>query len=1086
MKDHITWGHLEKPLLRAQKEHLSTGRFVTAVKLNRGLRDSNYDQLYAYLKQHEIHAQENKMMLERFSQPMVDPLALMSNVSNPQHYSPSSSALSLKQAPPPLADSSLSPAESQGMNLRGGSTAGYGGAQNRVGNVNQGQARPGQARPADDCDAFDSDVDEAPTAQTMFMANLSFADPVTDEVGPLYDSDILSEVQDHDHYLDAVCAHHEEHVMQDNVQLDHVVDSHADYTSDSNMIPYDQYVKDNKVKIVPRDYSKENFLATFTPQKQLTPEQIFWSNDLMKLKSKALKERTKVSRPIKALTVYPPNIPATLVPKVLPIKSQLKIHIFTLIQFFSEFDKTCKKSITPTGLTEGEMGFEQTKECYLKEVIPFFRTLKDNFKGIQKALTKEIKEMKDVFKELEAEVAQYAVDRKNDAIERKNLLIANDNLIAESLSQEVFYVATNSELNVARFTKMHVANTTVEARCLAFEAELANLRNNNNHDNQKELINHFSKLEVNHLNLQLKYQNLKDSIGNNPPTPDKDTPDFDSVFVIGKMQAFLQGKDNVIRQLKKQISQLQVTRSDTDRTLKHYKELYDSIKIIRAKHIEHVTHLTTENVNLKASVSKDRVKPQVLAREKHFIDVEPIVPRLRNNRDAHLDYLRHLKESVETIRDIVKEAKVLANIPLIRKKQVTVAKPSDKSDGVNSCSNASRSQPNSTTKTHRISPANSVNKLPVEDQPRTNKSHPRTSNRVDFSSRLKRAIIHSNSDSICKTCNKCLTSSNRDICCSKHITRDRSRLMNFVKKFIGTVRFGNNHFGAIMGYEDYVIGDNVISRVYYVEGLGHNLFSVGQFCDSDMEVAFKKHSCYVRDTNGVELIKGSRGSNLYTISVEDVMKSSPISCQLGKSKKHTHKPKTKKTNLEVLNTLHMDLCGPMRVQTINGKKYILVIVDDYSQFTWVKFLRSKDETPEVIIKFITQIQVGLNKTVRYVLTDNGTEFVNHTLIDYYKRISIFHQKTMPRTLQQNGVVKRRNRTLVEAARTMLIFPKPPMFMWAEAVATACYTQNRSLIHTRHYKTPYELVHNKKPDLTFFRVFGALCYPTNDNEDLGKL
>nr|GFA23789.1 retrovirus-related Pol polyprotein from transposon TNT 1-94 [Tanacetum cinerariifolium] len=95
-------------------------------------------------------------------------------------------------------------------------------------------------------------------------------------------------------------------------------------------------------------------------------------------------------------------------------------------------------------------------------------------------------------------------------------------------------------------------------------------------------------------------------------------------------------------------------------------------------------------------------------------------------------------------------------------------------------------------------------------------------------------------------------------------------------------------------------------------------------------------------------------------------------------------------------------------------------------------------------------------------------------------------RTVPRTLQPNGVVKRRNRTLVEAARTMLIFSKASMFLWAEPVATACYTKNRSLIHTHHHKTPYELVHNKKPDLIFFRVFGALCYPTNDNEDLGKL
>nr|GFB74157.1 integrase, catalytic region, zinc finger, CCHC-type, peptidase aspartic, catalytic [Tanacetum cinerariifolium] len=242
------------------------------------------------------------------------------------------------------------------------------------------------------------------------------------------------------------------------------------------------------------------------------------------------------------------------------------------------------------------------------------------------------------------------------------------------------------------------------------------------------------------------------------------------------------------------------------------------------------------------------------------------------------------------------------------------------------------------------------------------------------------------------------------------MTGDRSRLMNFVKKFIGTVRFGNDHFDAIMGYGDYVIGDSVIFRVSYVEGLGYNFFSVWQFCDSDLEVAFRKHSCYVRDTDGVELFKGSSGFNLYTILVEDIMKSSPI----WKSKKHTHKPKTENTNLEVLNTLHMDLCGPMRVQTINGKKYVLVIVDDYSRFTWVKFLRSKDETPEVVIKFIQQIQVGLNKTVQYVRTDNGTEFVNHTLTEYYERIGIFHQKTVTRTPQLNGVVERQNRKGIES------------------------------------------------------------------------
>ncbi|GJV68083.1 retrovirus-related pol polyprotein from transposon TNT 1-94 [Tanacetum coccineum] len=739
--------------------------------------------------------------------------------------------------------------------------------------------------------------------------------------------------------------------------------------------------------------------------------------------------------------------------------------------------------------------------------------------------------------------------------------------------------------------------------------------------------------------------------------------------------------DFQITQLTKKVTTLheqnELFRSKNGKIKQHYKELYDSIKIMRAKHIKQTTALLTENENLKVQIhnklqcdTTNPVKPRVLAPGKYAIDVEPIPPRSRNNREVHLDYLKHLKESVETIREIVEEAKVErpldrslayaclytkhsqelleyvigtclrdfnqqdkkhAYTHLTKKKQVTFEVqcamsnsntqkhveqlntqnsnvPVPPSIGVNSFTDASGSQPRSNTKKNRILPAKSVNKKNVEEHPRTNKSNLKTKNHVDSSISSKRTVINSNSHAACKTCNKCLIYANHDICvvtylhsvnaspfvknifhkvkqvwkpkqvkqvwkptgkilptvgyqwmptgktftlgaqcpltrlttfkvvqivlwysdsgCSKHMTGDRLRLRNFMKNFIGTVRFGNDHFGAIMGYRDYVISNSVISRVYYVEGLGHNLFFVGQFCDSNLEVAFRKHSCYVRDTDGVELIKGSRGSNLYTISVEDMMKSSPIcllskasknkswlwhrrlnhlnfgtindlarkdlvrglprlkfekdhlcsACQLGKSKKHTHKPKTENTNLEVLNTLHMDLCGPMRVQTINGKKYILVIVDDYSRFTWVKFLRSKDETPEVVIKFLKQIQVGLNKTIRYIRTDNGTEFINKDLTAYYERVGIFQKKTVPRTPQQNDIVERWNRTLVEAARTILIFSKAPMFLWAEAVATACYTQNRSLIHTRHNKTPYELVHDKKPDLTFFRVFECFTGP----------
>ncbi|GJW73220.1 retrovirus-related pol polyprotein from transposon TNT 1-94 [Tanacetum coccineum] len=150
----------------------------------------------------------------------------------------------------------------------------------------------------------------------------------------------------------------------------------------------------------------------------------------------------------------------------------------------------------------------------------------------------------------------------------------------------------------------------------------------------------------------------------------------------------------------------------------------------------------------------------------------------------------------------------------------------------------------------------------------------------------------------------------------------------------------------------------------------------------------------------------------------------------------------------------MDLCGPIRVESINGKRYVLVIMDDYSHYTWVHFLRSKDEAPEEIKTFLKKITVLLQAPVIIVRTDN--------------------------------VVERRNHTLVEAARTMLIFSYAPLFLWAKAIATACYIQNRSIIHRQFDKTPYDLINGRKLDISFLHVFGALCYPKNDHEDIGKL
>ncbi|GJV65118.1 integrase, catalytic region, zinc finger, CCHC-type containing protein [Tanacetum coccineum] len=309
--------------------------------------------------------------------------------------------------------------------------------------------------------------------------------------------------------------------------------------------------------------------------------------------------------------------------------------------------------------------------------------------------------------------------------------------------------------------------------------------------------------------------------------------------------------------------------------------------------------------------------------------------------------------------------------------------------------------------------------------------------------------------------------------CSKHITGDRSLLENFIEKFIGTACFGNDHFIAITGYGDYVQGNITVSHVYYVEGLRHNLFSVRQFCDGDLEVAFRSNTCYVPNMKGDNLLTGAHEFNLYTISISDMVASSPVclmakatstkswlwhhklshlnfgtindltkhdlvdglpkfkygkdhlcsACERGKRKKVSHPPKVVPCNHSKLEMLHMDLCGPMWVALINGKRYILVIVDDYSRFTWVYFLCTKDETPEIIKNFIARVQLNYNVKVHKIRTDNGTEFKNATLKAYYEKLGIIQQFSIARTPQQNGVVERRNRTLVEAVCTMLIFSR---------------------------------------------------------------
>nr|KAJ0202156.1 hypothetical protein LSAT_V11C600323170 [Lactuca sativa] len=334
--------------------------------------------------------------------------------------------------------------------------------------------------------------------------------------------------------------------------------------------------------------------------------------------------------------------------------------------------------------------------------------------------------------------------------------------------------------------------------------------------------------------------------------------------------------------------------------------------------------------------------------------------------------------------------------------------------------------------------------------------------------------------------------------CSKHMTGNRNYLRDF--KPIQTNQdgtFGNNMKAKIKGYGNITNGNFTIKKVAFVDDLKHNLISVSQLCDNNLEDLFTKQRSLIMDAKTKDVIVDSdRAGNMYPLDMDliygkpdiyllskapadiswlwhrhlshlnfgyinkligdDLVRGLPLlkldnqtlcaAYEKGKLSKSTHKSISESSVSEPLELLHIDLCGPATTQTIQGKKYILVVVDGFSRFTWVFFLRLKSEAPEEMINFIKQIKLKLKRPVRRIRSDNGLEFKNNTLDSFLKDKGIEHNFSAPYTPQQNGVVERRNRTLCEAARSMLIFADLPQYFWAEAIATACYTQNHYLIH----------------------------------------
>ena len=376
------------------------------------------------------------------------------------------------------------------------------------------------------------------------------------------------------------------------------------------------------------------------------------------------------------------------------------------------------------------------------------------------------------------------------------------------------------------------------------------------------------------------------------------------------------------------------------------------------------------------------------------------------------------------------------------------------------------------------------------------------------------------------------------------MTGNRALLRNYRSRRRGFVSFGNDAKGYILGEGSVSNGRIKFDGVNHVDKLKYNLLSVSQMGDKGYCSFFTKKTCRIVSPQALSLVDkildehtlltAQRVGNVYAVDLDNltytpipaclIVKASDsetrlwhrrlghtniknlnkivkmglvrgipakdfqcdehcIACLKGKQHKVSYKSIDEFKTTACLQLLHMDLFGPVRVMSLGKKKYCLVIVDDFSRFVWTFFLHSKDEAASEIINFIVYAEKQYTLPVKCVRSDNGTEFKNSTLIDFYTSKGIKRQYSVPRTPEQNGVVERKNRTLIEAARSMIADSGLPLTFWAEAVNTACYVQNRVLVNKRHMKTPYGILHNIAPLISFFRAFGCQCFILNIKDSL---
>ncbi|GKA34963.1 retrovirus-related pol polyprotein from transposon TNT 1-94, partial [Tanacetum coccineum] len=794
----------------------------------------------------------------------------------------------------------------------------------------------------------------------------------------------------------------------------------------------DPMVLEKKVNIKPVNYSLLNQLSKdfgkhFVPQKELSTEQAFWF---------------QMSNP--SNESYDPSPVKMDVPTELPKVSLVNTSLKKLKSHLTKFDSVVKTRITPSALTEGEWGFEHTKAVFINEIILFLKSLKDIFNVFDKDLLNKITELQIVFDQMEAVVQQYSIDKRCLEIANKQNM--------------------NASVNVKSSTAMNDSVKYLEMcnKCLELKAELIKQHNMV----EKDEYNKLSKRKGfghNSIKNDLRKLKGKNTVDNAAQVSNSTT------IALGMYKldpVILAPRDKNNREIHKYYLKHTMEQASI------FKEIVEQAKSLNP--LDSASYTACKYVKLIQELLgyvRDTC-PDIQKPSEKLVEVTPM------NKVKKVRFSEPLTSS-NNIKQVESSKTSNSNTPVLS------------STGVKCSTSTCRSKPTSNKRNDRIlQPSISNIKNKVEAQPsKVNKKNRVVEPICDAN--VKHTMLNANSQLICVTCKQCMFDANHDVCFldvvnemnmgaqSKSKSNKKSQPHNIWKptgkifskvglKWKPTRRtftlVGNacpltritstkivprkntpphlvetpkpelkfysrrpKHVKNIgLSKKDKIVEPKIANNSEPNHSWGSyatNIPSSSSLVNdrlsrlfSDLEVAFRKHTCFIRNLEGVDLLSGSQETNLYTLSIGDMMIHGLVrglpklkfekdhlcsACAMGKSKKHLLKPKSKDTNQEKLYLLHMDLYGPMQVASVNARKNIR--------------------------------------------TDNRTEFVNQTQHSYYESVCISHETSVARTPQQNGVTKRRNHTLVEAARIMLIYAKAQLFLWAEAVATACKLQAKANI-----------------------------------------